>query len=468
MEWQVGMIIGVGSNNSQVPVWRSPDLPAPTITTSDQKEGAAGWLLFDDLPERERERDASMNKPPYRVPSMAEIAALPWNGYSAVSTFSGCGGSSLGYKMAGFRVLWASEFIPAAQDTYRANHPATILDTRDIRNVQASDILGAIGMKPGELDLFDGSPPCASFSTAGKREAGWGKVKAYSDTKQRTDDLFFEYSRLIKGVQPKVFVAENVSGLVKGTAKGYFLEILAELKSCGYVVSAKLLDAQWLGVPQMRQRVIFVGVRNDLVARYGVKPAHPKPLPYRYSVRDALPWIVNLSRDSMGMEGKWTCDVDSEPCQAIRTASGGAQTRFEVESLPRAYRDKRGAFGNDGDITDMPAPTVLSDSVGTHWIVEPENTWTDNGHRQPINENEPAPVRHNNGRGFNDLQIGHGTEKRKFSIAELRRICAFPDDFILTGTYSQQWERLGRAVPPVMMMYIAKTIQTEVLDKCAG
>lgn len=235
---------------------------------------------------------------------MAEIAALPWNGYNAISTFSGCGGSSLGYKMAGFRVLWASEFIPAAQDTYRANHPATILDTRDIRNVQASDILDAIGMKPGELDLFDGSPPCASFSTAGKREAGWGKVKAYSDTKQRTDDLFFEYSRLIKGVQPKVFVAENVSGLVKGTAKGYFLEILAELKSCGYVVSAKLLDAQWLGVPQMRQRVIFVGVRNDLASQFGVKPVHPKPLAYRYSVRDALPWIG--------------------------------------ETTPRAYRDRRG------------------------------------------------------------------------------------------------------------------------------
>ena len=224
---------------------------------------------------------------------MAEIAAIPWNGYNAISTFSGCGGSSLGYKMAGFRVLWASEFIPAAQDTYRANHPATILDTRDIRSVQASDILDAIGMKSGELDLFDGSPPCASFSTAGKREAGWGKVKAYSDTKQRTDDLFFEYSRLVKAIQPKVFVAENVSGLVKGTAKGYFLEILAELKQCGYAVSAKLLDAQWLGVPQMRQRVIFVGVRNDLVAQFGVKPVHPKPLAYRYSVRDALPWIAS-------------------------------------------------------------------------------------------------------------------------------------------------------------------------------
>ena len=392
-------------------------------------------------------------KPPYRVPSMEEIKALPWNGYNAISTFSGCGGSSLGYKMAGFRVLWASEFIPAAQDTYRANHAGTILDTRDIRIVQAQEILDAIQIQPGELDLFDGSPPCASFSTAGKREAGWGKVKNYSDTKQRTDDLFFEYTRLLAGVQPKVFVAENVSGLVKGTAKGYFLEILAALKECGYVVSAKLLDAQWLGVPQMRQRVIFVGVRNDLVAQFGVKPVHPKPLAYRYSVRDALPWIG--------------------------------------ETAPRAYRDRRGAFGNDGDITDSPAPTVLADSVGTHWVIEPETDiiryaigaeWDKIGfgeksekyinlQKPDIDKPSPTVTCPHNGTfsptaPSSSASVVHPTEKRKFSMAELRRICAFPDDFILTGTYAQQWERLGRAVPPVMMMHIAKTIQTEVLDKC--
>ena len=119
---------------------------------------------------------------------MVEIAAVPANGFKAISTFSGCGGSSLGYKMAGYKVLWASEFIPAAQDTYRANHPDTILDTRDIRQVQAQEILDILKMQVGELDLFDGSPPCASFSTAGKREKGWGKVKQYSDTKQRVDD----------------------------------------------------------------------------------------------------------------------------------------------------------------------------------------------------------------------------------------------------------------------------------------
>ena len=84
--------------------------------------------------------------------------------------------------MAGFKILSASEFIDAARDSYKANAaPYTIVDGRDIREVQPDDILKATGLKPGELDLFDGSPPCASFSTAGKREAGWGKVKKYSD-----------------------------------------------------------------------------------------------------------------------------------------------------------------------------------------------------------------------------------------------------------------------------------------------
>lgn len=377
-------------------------------------------------------------KPPYAVPSMAAIRELPWNGFNAISTFSGCGGSSLGYRLAGFRVLWASEFIDAARDSYRANKAGyTILDGRDIREVTAEDILTAIKMQPGELDLFDGSPPCASFSTAGKREAGWGKVKKYSDKSQRTDDLFFEYTRLLQGLQPKVFVAENVSGLVKGTAKGYFLEILRALKACGYRVSCRVLDAQWLGVPQSRQRTIFVGVREDL----GLSPVHPKPLPYRYSVREALPWI------------------DS------------------------AMRDDRGAFGNGGPITDKPAPTVLADSVGTHWVESETDIsryaigreWERMGKPgtqsdkyfqlvRPDTE-KPCPTITQRGGDNTVASVTHPTEKRKFTIAELRRICAFPDDFILTGTYAQQWERLGRAVPPVMMSHIAATIRDDILAK---
>jgi DNA (cytosine-5)-methyltransferase 1 len=169
-------------------------------------------------------------KPPYRVPSMAEIAALPWNGYRVASSFAGAGGSCTGYRMARYRVVWASEFVPEAAETYRANcAPGCVVDTRDIRDVTPEDVLAQLGMAAGELDIWDGSPPCASFSMAGNREADWGKVKDYSGTRQRTDDLFFEYARLAKGVQPRVLIAENVAGLVRGTAKGKFKQVLAAL-----------------------------------------------------------------------------------------------------------------------------------------------------------------------------------------------------------------------------------------------
>tara|TARA_R110000868_G_scaffold84663_1_gene238584 strand:+ start:1670 stop:2680 length:1011 start_codon:yes stop_codon:yes gene_type:complete len=336
---------------------------------------------------------------------MKEIRALKRNGFKAISTFSGCGGSSLGYKMAGYEVLWANEFVPAAQDTYRANHTDTILDTRDIRKIKPSEILKAIGIKKGELDLLDGSPPCSSFSTAGKRHDGWGKVKAYSDTKQRTDDLFFEFVRILRGLKPKVFVAENVSGLVKGSAKGYFLNILKELELSGYNVSARLLNAQWLGVPQARQRLIFVGVRKDLK----IDPVHPEPLPYYYSIRDALKYVPDSVEDES--------DISKHAIGSEWDKLGQGMASEKYFSLVRPF-------------LDAPCPTVTA--MG----------------------------------GLGGIAgVTHPTEKRKFSIAELKRICSFPDDFILTGTYSQQWERCGRSVPPVMMYHIASTISKKILCK---
>ena len=376
-----------------------------------------------------------MDKPPYRVPLMTEIAALPWNGYNAISTFSGCGGSSLGYKMAGFRILYANEFIPAAQETYRANHKGTILDTRDIRKVQPADILGTIGMKPGELDLMDGSPPCASFSTAGKREAGWGQVKKYSDTKQRTDDLFFEFTRLLTGIQPKVFVAENVSGLVKGTAKGYFLEILAALKACGYRVRCKVLDAQWLGVPQSRQRTIFVGVRQDL----SVEPEHPAPLPYRYTVRDALPWIVKAVQDPK--EQFAIQEASDKPVFCIKAGSA-SHVYVEAESDISRYCT--------GREWDKLAPGEQSERYFNLVKAHPD---------------KPVPTICGSHGSGGIASVTHPIEKRKFAIAELKRLCGFPDDFVLTGSYAQQWERLGRAVPPVMMSHVAATIRDKMLAR---
>lgn len=336
---------------------------------------------------------------------MREIAALPWNGYNVVSTFSGCGGSCLGYRMAGFRVLWANEFISAAREVYRANaSPGSILDENDIRDVKPEKILEACGLEEGQLDLLDGSPPCAAFSTVGKREEGWGKVKPYSGTKQRVDDLFFEYVRILRGLKPKVFVAENVSGLVKGTARGYFLLILEALKECGYRVACRVLDAHRLGVPQIRQRTIFVGVRENLQ----LDPVHPSPLAYVYTVGDAVENVPQPNRS----EAKWLTE-GSRGLELWRTTQPGDTlgTKTHYTHIKQSL--------------DRPANTVLASSFLYHW-------------EQP----------------------------RLLSIPECKRISTFPDDFVISGSYGQQWERIGRAVPPLMMRAIAETVRDQILARC--
>jgi len=393
-----------------------------------------GWKMM-------AKRQSGM-KPEYKVPSMAEINSTPWNGFKVASTFSGAGGSCLGYRMAGFKVIWANEFVPAAQASYKANAVSDChLDCRDIKHIQPEEILRVTGLKQGELDLFDGSPPCQAFSTAGKREKGWGKAKKYEHgASQCNETLFDEYIRLLRGLMPKVFVAENVSGLVKGTAKGYFLQILHDLKASGYRVTCKVLDAQWLGVPQMRQRTIFVGVREDL----GIDPVHPKPLPYRYSVRDALPWIVGCETSKHGFTKGDELHPD-KVAPSVPASGGAAYTAHRVEAQTDISRY---AIGKEWDKLK---PGEQSRKYFSCVKVDSE---------QPCNS-----IMASSGSFPSAAQPLHPTERRKFTIDELKRICAFPDDFILCGSYAQQWERLGNSVPPVMMAAIAKEIRDQILLK---
>ena len=128
----------------------------------------------------------------YKQISMAELDTIPKNGYKVFSTFSGCGGSSLGYKLAGYEVIGALECVPQARDAYAKNFPNTPILFKDIREVHGEDIFNLTGLKKGELDIMDGSPPCCPFSMQGVRDENWGKVVNYSSIKQRTDDLFFE------------------------------------------------------------------------------------------------------------------------------------------------------------------------------------------------------------------------------------------------------------------------------------
>lgn len=382
-----------------------------------------------------------MTKPAFSIPTMQEITALPWNGFNVVSTFAGTGGSSLGYRMAGFKIVLANEFIETARQCYRANaSPGTIIDPRDIRQIRPEDILSATGLSVGELDILDGSPPCASYSTAGKRAALWGKTKSYSGVQQRTDDLWPEYIRLVRGLQPRVFVAENVSGMVRGVAKGVFLDTFAALKSCGYRVAAKLLDASWLGVPQARVRLIIVGVRDDLA----LEPVHPKPLPYQYTIRDALPWLAGVGTKK-GVVGA------DRPAPTVQT-HGNPHTQSELTAIDAPPVEREADIDGTAIAVELDRMRGPGQSSKYFQLVRPAI-------------NAPCPTITATGGQRGAAGVVHPTERRKFSIAELKAVCGFPPDFKLLGTYSQQWERLGRAVPPPLMYHVARTIREEVLCK---
>lgn len=188
---------------------------------------------------------------------------IDYHGSKVFGTFICGGGSTMGYKLAGFDHLGGVEIDTPVADAYRVNHNPKYLYNEDIRMFNQRTEL------PDELfhlDLLDGSPPCSSFSMAGNREKDWGKTKQFREgqAKQTLDDLFFDYIALAKRLQPKIVLAENVKGLIQGNAKAYVHEIKAKFEDAGYTVQLFLLNAASMGVPQKRERVFFICQRKDL------------------------------------------------------------------------------------------------------------------------------------------------------------------------------------------------------------
>lgn len=183
------------------------------------------------------------------------------------STFSCGGGSTMGYKLAGFDVIGCNEIDPKMIECYIANHHPKYPFLEPIQKFKLRESF------PDELynlDILDGSPPCSSFSMAGNREKDWGKEKVFREgqSEQILDTLFFDYIDLAEKFKPKVCVAENVEGLLMGDAIDYVRKIYAAFEKAGYIAQHFLLDSSTMGVPQKRKRVFFIALRKDLAAPF--------------------------------------------------------------------------------------------------------------------------------------------------------------------------------------------------------
>jgi DNA (cytosine-5)-methyltransferase 1 len=173
------------------------------------------------------------------------------NNYNVFGTFICGGGSTMGYKLAGFNHLGGVEIDPPIADIYKTNHNPKYLYNLDIRDFNKLENL------PSELynlDILDGSPPCSTFSMAGSREKAWGKEKVFREGQkmQSLDDLVFVYCNTIIKLQPKVFLLENVKGIIQGNAKLYSKQIVQKMTNAGYNVQVFCLNAASMGVPQRR------------------------------------------------------------------------------------------------------------------------------------------------------------------------------------------------------------------------
>ena len=331
---------------------------------------------------------------------LSDLDKVQKNGLTVFSCFSCGGGSSMGYKLAGYDVIGNVEIDPRVMAVYQKNNHPRFPYLMDVR-----DFLKLKDLPPElfDLDILDGSPPCSVFSTAGEREKGWNKEKVFREgqAKQKLDDLFFWFIRIAERLQPKVVIAENVSGLLKGNAKGYVNEIFKAYDATGYKVQLFLLNAAFMGVPQKRERCFYIAHRKDL--------DFPK---------------LSLS----------------------------------FNEKPILFGEVRGDTGET--VTGKDAPLLekaLPTDKYVSWVEGREKNRRIGNFRHIIADEDIAPTTVSSGTDYRKC------DKKRLSDIDFRNVQTFPQDYEFDPESAKYI--CGMSVPPVMMAQIASEVYRQWLGR---
>jgi DNA (cytosine-5)-methyltransferase 1 len=334
---------------------------------------------------------------------LKDLKSVPKNGLKVFSTFACGGGSTMGYKLAGCDVIGANDIDPEMAYHYKLNHNPKYYFLCPIKDLLTKEL-------PQELfnlDILDGSPPCSTFSMAGSREKAWGKKKHFREgqAKQVLDDLFFDYLDLVEHLKPKVAIAENVKGMIQGNAKGYVKMVMARFKEIGYRCQLFLVNAADCGVPQKRERVFFIALRDDID-----KPKLVLAPKHRWiSAGEATSDLQVLTDDEIrdtkpnNLDLKWwakTKKGDGSGYATATTKETGKRTGFNQIRLDDC----------------SPANTLKAGDSFTHW-----------------------------------------DECRKLTFREWKRLGSFPDDYQAKTDKIGKY-MIGMSVPPKMTYEVAKAV----------
>lgn len=325
----------------------------------------------------------------------------------AIELFAGAGGLALGIEKAGFETIGLVEFDESASKTLKFNRPEWNVIHDDIANISKLDLEDYFSINKGELDLLSGGAPCQAFSYAGKR-------LGLEDTR---GTLFYHYALFLEKLQPKMFLFENVKGLTSHDGGKTYKTILSVFESEGYTVQSKVLNAWDFGVAQKRERMIMVGIRNDLIEKISFE--YPQPHSYKPVLRD----ILLDCPQSQGMQ------YSEHKRKLFELVPPGGYWRDIPEDIAKEYMKSTWNMGGGRTgilrrlSLDEPSLTILT---------SPSQKQTERCH--PL-------------------------EARPFTIRESARIQSFPDNWEFQGSIGNQYKQIGNAVPVNLAYEVGKKIK---------
>lgn len=325
-----------------------------------------------------------------------------------VSLFAGCGGLDLGFEKAGFNIVWANEFDETIHETYRLNHPNTILNTNDVRTLSGTDI--------PDCDGIIGGPPCQAWSEGGKRLG----------IEDPRGQLFLDYIRIVTEKMPKFFVIENVQGILEEKHKESLNGFLKMLTNAGYRITYELLNAADYKIPQDRFRVFFIGIRNDLKNKYEFPDA-------------ACTTPITL-RQAIG-------DIKEEP-------------RFFKDEIVETEHPLR--MNHDVYIGFYDAKYMARNRVRS-WN---ETSFTMQAQARNAPQHPQAPKMTFVSSSQRIFAKGYEHLYRRLSVRECARIQTFPDNFrFVYSDVKDGYKMVGNAVPPRLAWFLAVQMKKAFADE---
>lgn len=362
--------------------------------------GICGFLMEDlhDIPEVQAMVNSLWDK---------EMKINPSRNYTSVELFAGGGGLALGLEKAGFKHVLLNEFETFACNTLRFNRPEWNVVEGDVRHIDFTPLYG-------KVDFVSGGFPCQAFSFAGK-QGGFKDVRG---------TLFFELARAVKEIQPKVFMGENVKGLVSHDGGRTFNTICNVISELGYtLVSPRVLKAVMYQVPQKRERIILIAIRNDIATN--VTFNWPSPYSRVLTLRDAL--YKSIIYD---------CPVPDS----------------EGSTYPPKKQKVLDLVPQGGDWRDLPSD-IAKEYMGGSWLLGGGKT----GMARRLSLDEPSltltcsPAQ-------KQTERCHPLYTRPLTVREYARIQTFPDNWIFKGSLSERYKQIGNAVPVNMAWAIGRSL----------